>query len=368
MPGFWQLYTPFQPRYNIHMVCIAAFIILILIGVVIAFLSIFNRNLGKKYLKVLKKSWHCFSRRITFRKCDTKFSDDVKNILLKKVVIKKPKLVKPISITIEIASIAIVVLTAWSLIEAVKAGLALWVFGTCNVSQPANCALGAESCAIDEADLNWFTEWGEIVKNIPDRLKTWKAEDYLVDDVKPLLEKSNKDAELALDIIDPGCSVCQRSYKNQIEDEKFLKNHAVSLMLYPIKLDDGSYKFKNSKTLTHYFYALNRMEDDQLGVSGLELKLIDRLFTEQDKNGINFQTVFNNDLEEKEAEKLIQDWLKEWGLDDKKVKKVQEKAHSKEIEELIEEIAKIVEEKVKPKGIPTMIYDGKKHLGLYKKK
>ncbi len=99
------------------MVCIAAFIILILIGIVVAFLSIFNRDLGRKYLKLLKKSWHCFSRHVTFRKCDTNFADDVKNMLLKKVVIKKPTWVKPISITIEVASILIVVVTALSLIH-----------------------------------------------------------------------------------------------------------------------------------------------------------------------------------------------------------------------------------------------------------
>ena len=107
------------------MVCIAAFIILIVVGVFVAFISIFKRDLGKKYLKVLKKSWHCFTRHLTFRKCDTSFQDDVKTALLKKVVLKKPEAVKPLSITIEVASILIVIVTAWSLIEGVKAGLAV---------------------------------------------------------------------------------------------------------------------------------------------------------------------------------------------------------------------------------------------------
>ena len=66
------------------MVCIAAFIVLIVVGIFVAFLSIFKRDLGKKYLKVLKKSWHCFTRHLTFRKCDTSFQDDVKTALLKK--------------------------------------------------------------------------------------------------------------------------------------------------------------------------------------------------------------------------------------------------------------------------------------------
>lgn len=125
------------------MVCIAAFIILIVIGIFVAFISIFKRDLGKRYLKVLKKSWHCFTRHLTFRKCDTSFQDDVKTALLKKVVLKNPKAVKPLSVTIEVASILIVIITAWSLVEGIKAGLALWALGTCNVSHPASCALGA---------------------------------------------------------------------------------------------------------------------------------------------------------------------------------------------------------------------------------
>ena len=32
----------------------------------------------------------------------------------------------------------------------------------------------------------------------------------------------------------------------------------------------------------------------------------------------------------------------------------------------MEKITEIVDTKIKPKGIPTMIYDGKKHLGLFK--
>ena len=107
------------------MVCIAAFIILLILGIGAALISIFNRDFGKKYLALLKKSFHCFGKRVRLQKCDTNFSDDVKTTLLKKVIIKKPKLVKPLSITIEIASILLVIITAWSLIEAVKAGLAL---------------------------------------------------------------------------------------------------------------------------------------------------------------------------------------------------------------------------------------------------
>lgn len=345
------------------MVCIAAFIILILVGLVVAVLSIFNRDLGRKYLKVLKKSWHCFSRRVTLRKCDTNFSDDVKTLLLKKVIVKRPKLVKPLSVTIEVASILIVIVSAWSLIEATKAGLALWVFGTCNVSQPESCALGSEVCSLDGGDLNWFEEWGEIFENIPDRLKTWKAYDYMVTPIATINDAEIKDDNWRneiLDIMDPGCAVCAQSYRNQLADSS-LENRPIYVMLYPIKLQDGSYKFKNSGLIVQYYHAL-LAEGHETAAN----RILARLFTEENADGVNWQIAFNSDLSAEDAEKTLRSWLKEWGLSSDDVKKVENTARSAEIQEKMDKIADMVENQVKAKGIPTLIYDGKKHMGLYK--
>ena len=345
------------------MVCIAAFIILIVVGIFVAFISIFKRDLGKKYLKVLKKSWHCFTRHLTFRKCDTSFQDDVKTALLKKVVLKNPKAVKPLSVTIEIASILIVIITAWSLVEGIKAGLAIWALGTCNVSHPASCALGAESCSIDEENLNWFSEWGEIFGAIPDRLKTWQAEDYLVSPNVAINPDSTSPA--ALDIIDPGCTVCLSSYRNQLKDEKFMSSHKVYLLIYPIKDGDG-YKFKNSGLLTNYYYALLLLSEKDKAYEGLSLKLIDTLFTGQSDSNQNWQYLFNNEYDEATAEKTVKTWLSNWKLTDEQIKTVAEKAKSAEVKDYLAKVCDMVETKIRPKGIPTMIYDGRKHLGLYK--
>ena len=130
-----------------------------------------------------------FSRRpcITFRKCDTNFKDDVKNVLLKKVVIKHPKAVKPLSATIEVAAVLIVAVSVWSLATAVKSGLALWTLGSCNVRQPSACTLGAEACGIDSGEESkgivnsvvlWFTDWGEIFGAIPDKFRDWNTSNF----------------------------------------------------------------------------------------------------------------------------------------------------------------------------------------------
>ena len=209
------------------MVCIAAFIILSIVSVFVGFLSIFNRELGKKYWVVFQKAWHCVFKKVRLQKCDTNFKDDVKHTLLKRIVLKHPNLLKPASALIEIL-------------------LALWVFGTCNISHPSQCGLGSEVCSIDQVEPTdlfgkigrGFSEWGEIFSAIPDRLKTWQVQDYLTHTSIPLIDltkdhdesslKNTKkllqfyhsqiipdSSKVAVDIIDPGCTVCRQSYLNQ---------------------------------------------------------------------------------------------------------------------------------------------------------
>ena len=394
------------------MVCVAAFIILVLIGVAAALISIFNRDFGRKYLALLKKSFHCFGKRIRLQKCDTNFSEDVKTTLLKKVVIKKPKLVKPLSFVIEAFSAILIIVTIWSVAEAVKAGLALWVFGTCNVSQPSNCALGAESCSIDENNLNWFTEWGEIFANIPDRIRTWDASSYVnrEDGLIPAFvvgrndKTNNSDQSVqfannrytdptinAIEIIDPGCSVCLQSYKNIINNKDFNEHHATAFVIYPVTNPSGELRFKNSDIITRYIYAANIQQqkaynqfaggsngspaegstdlslDQQRDILyGYSEKIINRIFTEFNNDGIIYQTVFSEQLDGDQASTMLDDWLKEWGMTEEEVNQIRSELYSETMETILRQNSKLINDEIKPKGIPTMIYDGKKHLGLFK--
>ncbi len=347
------------------MVCIAAFIILCLVGVFVAFLSIFRRDIGKKYWAVFKKAWGCVWKKVRLQKCETNFKDDVKNTLLSRVVLKHPQWVKPLGIAIETSAILIVVLTIWSLVEAVKAILALWVFGTCNVSQPASCALGAEVCGIDAAEPQnpiewtgrWFSEWGEIFANIPDRFHDWRVEDYLVEPYS-FVNKYQDGNELAMDIFDPGCSVCLQSYRNQKSSGFFDKYNTV-LMVYAIQLPDGSYKFNNSDLIAKYMHAADMLDTDYAD------KILDRLFTGVNDKGVIYQSVLMQSSIEG-AEHILQAWLAEFGMDKKELEQLIEVAHSEEVVQIMQEVKTMVEDKIHAKGIPTLIYDGKKHNGLYK--
>ncbi len=347
------------------MVCIAAFIILCLVGMFVAILSIFRRDIGRKYWAVFKKSWGCVGKKVTLQKCETNFKDDVKNSLLSKVVLKHPKWVKPLGTAIEVGSVLIVFITIWSLVESIKALLAIWVFGTCNVSQPESCALGAEVCGIEAAEPTnpiewtgrWFSEWGEIFTNIPDRFHSWNAEDYLVEPYS-FATQYQDDKPLAIDIFDPGCTICMQSYRNQKDSGFFEQNNTV-LMVYPIELPDGGYKFANSDLIARYIHAADLLDTDYT------MQIVDRLFTESDDDGVNYQAVFLGASREK-AEQLLQKWLQDFGASKKEIEQIQRTASSDEVTEIMAQVKTMVESTIHVKGIPTLIYDGKKHNGLYR--
>ena len=78
------------------MFCIAAFIILVVMA---AFSARYRRYVGT--------AWNCTWRRVTFRPCDTTFKQDIKDHLLAPVAARRPGLVKPASIGLEILAVLV---------------------------------------------------------------------------------------------------------------------------------------------------------------------------------------------------------------------------------------------------------------------
>ena len=348
------------------MVCIAAFIILALIGIFVAIISIFKPEVGKSYWKMFKKAWGCLWKKVRLQKCETGFKDDVKNTILSRVIVKHPKWVKPLSAVIEVLSVVIVAVAVWALLTAVKSLLALWALGSCNVTTPSACSLGAEVCSIDESEPSnmleatgrWFTEWGEIFEAIPDKFKTYKAEDYDFNYVTVNTEVA-ADAPIAVDIFDPGCSVCMISYRNQ-KAAGFFEKYNVRLVPFAIQDADDNYKFKNSGIIVRYMFAAEQFR------SGLAMQIIDKLFTGKNSEGISYQNKFNDDYTSGEAIAKLESWLIGFGLDEAGVAEVRKIASYPEIADKMSENREIVEKQLRVKGIPTMIYDGVRHTGLWK--
>lgn len=317
-------------------------------------------------MKAMKKAWGCLWKKVRLQKCETGFKDDVKNGLLSRVMLKHPKWVKPLSIIIEILSIIIVIVAIWAILTAIKSLLALWALGSCNVTKPSACSLGAEVCSIDESEPSnpleatgrWFTEWGEIFEAIPDKFRSYNADDYNFNYVS-VQSGESADKPIAVDIFDPGCSVCMISYRNQ-KAAGFFDKYDVHLVPFAIQDADGTYKFANSEVVVRYMFAAEQIR------SGLAMELLDHIFTEKNSEGVSYQNKFNEDYSHDEAVAKLEQWLNEAGMDADGVAEIRKIANYPETTTKMQENREIVENQLKVKGIPTMLYDGKKHTGLWK--
>ena len=348
------------------MVCIAAFIILALIGVFVAIVSIFKPKVGKAYLRMFKKAWGCLWKKVRLQKCETGFKEDVKNTILSRVIVKHPKLVKPLSIIIEIISVIIVIVAVWALLTAIKSLLAIWALGSCNVTKPSACSLGAEVCSIDESEPTnpieatgrWFTEWGEIFEAIPDKFRSYDATEYAFNYVSVSTEES-ADKPVAIDIFDPGCSVCMISYRNQ-KEAGFFDQYNVRLVPFAIQDADNTYKFKNSEIVVRYMLAAEQVK------SGLALSLLDHVFTGKNHDGISYQTMLNEYYNKEETISHLESWIADAGIDTSGINEIRKIVDYPETTTKMAENRDIIENQLRVKGIPTMIFDGKKHTGLWK--
>lgn len=349
------------------MVCIAAFIILAIIGVFVAIVSIFKPKIGKSYLKMFKKAWGCLWKKVRLQKCETGFKDDVKNTLLSRIIVKHPKWVKPLSVVIEILSVVIVIVAVWALLTAVKSLLALWALGSCNVTKPSACSMGAEVCSIDESEPQnifeatgrWFTEWGEIFEAIPDKFRSYDASSYNFNYISAN-PGTGADKPVAVDILDPGCSVCMTSYRNQ-KEAGFFDNYDVHIVPFAIQDSDGNYKFTNSEIIVKYLFAAEQIR------SGLAIKLLDRIFTTKNDEGLYYQDVFNNEYSHDEAVAKLDSWLAEEKINADGIKEIKKIVDYPETVTKMRENREIVQTELNIRGIPTILYDGARHTGLWKK-
>ena len=362
------------------MVCIAAFIILGICVLTVPIIRLFNKKLADNIVKLFKQATHCFSRRVTLRACDTSFADDVKNGLLRKVILKHPKWVKPLSGLIELLSFAIIVVSIWSLLVGVKSLVSLYVYGTCNPSKPTACVLDtAEACSINAAPvefnkdpIGWigqrFSDYGEAIAAIPTKMRHWDAKDYLPKNPS-YSDGKNSSKPLALDIFDPGCTVCRRSYIAE-KEAGFFDKYNVALLPYPI-YKQGKAEFQHSVRVARYLMAVQiqgepkeRKDDTKLPSAW---RMIDRMFTGKDADGVEYQKAFNLGYNNEKAEATLKQWLADFGYNDDEIGKIVDLAHSNKVKRLVNENRDIVDKDVKTKKIPTAIYDGARHDGEFKK-
>ena len=356
------------------MVCIAAFIILAICVLSIPVIRIFNKNLANKIWKLFRESMGCVGKRVTFRKCDSTFKDQVKNGLLKKVVLKHPGWVKPLSVIIEILSVLIIAITIWSLLVGIKSGVGLYVYGTCDVTTPEACVLDStEACTIDGRSIdfwnhpidwtaNWFVEFGEAIMAIPARSQHWNAQDFMPSGAQ-FFNAEDPEKPYALDIFDPGCVICKQSFRNQLNSDFFNENN-VAMLVYPIRGVDGP-KYANSVIITSYIES-TRIDPLTGSDRPAEWLIVKRLFTENSELMIDYQTTFNDHYSNDRAREVLQKWLADFGYSKSQVKKIADLAESDQIKQIIADNQDIVDNQIRTRKIPTLIFDGRRHEGAFK--
>lgn len=354
------------------MVCIAAFIILAVLVLAVPLIRIFNKRLADQIMTLFRRSTHCFTRRITLRTCDTTFAEDVKGTVLRRVVLRHPSWVKPLSALMELLSVLIVLTTIWSVLVGAKSLVSLYVYGTCNPTTPSSCSLdGSEACTIDAVPVafnehpvqwigEWFSEFGEAIMAIPTKLKHWEARDYLPSRVS-YYNDYDQNKPTALDIIDPGCTVCANSFKKQLA-RGFFKKYNVVILLYPIKDGRGGYKFPNSYLVTRYLVAVQLKPLKKPG-QPMIWQMIKRMYTGKTADGDSNQNAFNVAYDQAKAERALKDWLKDFGYSDQQLEEIAKLARSDQVAKIIADNTRLVNDKVKTKKIPTEIFAGQRHDG-----
>jgi len=353
------------------MFCIAAFIVLLVMGAVSA-----------KYRRFARIAWGCAVRRVTFRPCDTTFKQDLKDHLLAPIAVRTPRLVKPASVGLEVVAWLVILTTVWSGYTVVKSGLNLYVYGTCNKENAESCTLGAEACAIpDQTPTFWgsiaefdvigafgneFTSLGETISQIPTRMQNWDATEYLPAN-ETYLTAFDEAKPTALEVIDPGCQFCRQLFAN-IEEAGFENEYNLTYVPYPIEGEDG-YKFPNSLLVTQYLEALrltpdiNEPSEATASSAPVDWQVLERIFTGETDNGVPFQSRING-LDTDAATALLDGWLIEFRLDADEVATIKSVSASDEVSDIIASNKELVEDDIHTVKIPTIIFDGRRHDGL----
>lgn len=346
------------------MLCIAAFIVLVILGI----FSGFYRNLAKK-------AWKCVLKRITFKPCDTDFSQEVKNKLLAKVILKYPLLAKFLDKWLDVLAFLFVGLTIVSLIWVLLGGVNLFVYDTCTPDTPESCSLGGEACSVNSGKINFWQaigegkiitwskdEWFSITdtfKRIPDRFKKWQPEQY-ISTSNDYYRPYDVNKPIALEIIDPSCRFCAKLFGN-IKTAGFENNFNLTFLDYPIPTPNGGYKFNHSYLIATYLEAVKVIKPAKtiLDVPA-DWQILEKIFTGKDTNNAGYQDQFNTFYNATQAQATLNKFLLEIGYSQDQLEQVAKAAQSEQVKLSLASQKDIVENKIRTLKIPTIMFDGRR--------
>lgn len=348
------------------MLCIAAFILFAILGIFSA-----------KYRTLTAKAWYCVKRRVTFKPCDIHFGEEVKNKLLAKFILRKPRLARFIDRWLDWFAFAFVILTIWSTWSVAVAGLNLYVYDTCDPNSGESCSLSGEACGVSGNELSlsdalaqnklgeWlaqpFTTLAQTVSRIPDRLKKWDPQEYTATYQATYYSPYDPAKPTALEIIDPGCKYCKKLLAN-IEEAGFEKAYNLTYLAYPIpdKQAPNGYKFSSSYLIARYLEAVKKVPlvNNPTNVAP-DWQLLRTIFTGSDEQG-ELQNNFNLLYSPEEAEQKLLELLTTIGYSPEEVTRIQSLSQTKEIEDILAHHRDLVENQIRTVRIPTIMFNGRR--------
>jgi hypothetical protein len=213
-----------------------------------------------------------------------------------------------------------------------------------------------------EWTINWFIEWGEAFGAIPAKFVNWQADDFMPADTG-FYNPYDENKLTALESFVPFVAWCRESYRN-LKESGFLDENNVALLPYAL-FDGEEYRYANSDLIVRYIEA-TRMVPLPDGERPAEWQIIDRLFTVNGPRQVLNQEDFNNYYSDNQARGELNKWLKEFGYDRADLIKITVLVDSAEVRERIDQNRDIVENQIRLIKIPTMIFDGKRHEGVFR--
>jgi hypothetical protein len=348
------------------MFCIAAFIILCILGIFSA-----------RYRRLAGKAWYCVSRKLTFRPCEIRFDEELKGKLLGKLIITHPRLARWLGRWFDVLAFIFVVLSIWSLIVVLIAGLNLFVYGTCDPQNAEACSLSSETCSIasaqetfwqsvlDNHEFTWgynqISDLGEAITRIPDRLKNWNVADYITTD-NTYYAPFDASKQTALEIIDPGCIYCAKLFAN-IETADFEHTHNLTYVAYPIPnpTKPGQYKFKNSYLIAEYLEAAKHIAPATAGSTPPDWQVLQAVFTGKDSTGAQLQDLFDGYYTTEQATAELHTLLLAAGYSQSQLAALDTEAASPEVASALAANKQLVEQEIHTVKIPTILFGGQRY-------
>ena len=350
------------------MFCIAAFIILSILGI-----------FSVRYRRLASDAWKCVSRKVTFKKCDTNFKEDLKNQLLGKLVLRRPRLARFLEKWIEVLAFAFVVLTVWSLLSVLRSGLYLYVYDTCRPANSESCSLGAEACSVESIEPSFWQsikngrlqDWASsdvrdiktAISRVPDRLKKWQPAIYTTAD-NTYYYKYDQSKPTALEIVDPGCKYCAKLFGN-IEQTNVEGRYNLTYLVYPIPNPryQNAYKFQNSYLMASYLEA-TKLTPLANAKTPADWQLLQRIFTWKDPSGSGYQAQIDNLYSSQQTEILLKKWLINIGYSPDQIAIIAKNAKSPAVSASIARQRQIVEKQIKTVKIPTLLLGQRRFDGV----